>query len=446
MMRTTKIDRRRFLATSAASSAMLAMPHVRGAHAAGKLTVGLWDHWVPTANAASTALVEEWAAKERVEVQIDYITTQGNKLLLTEQAEAQSRTGHDIFTFRCWGPADHAKLLEPLDDVMEPLIQQNGAANATAHYLGKSEGHWVAVPATRGSNVKGPCSRIDLMQKYAAIDVRAMYPAGGEPKADAWTLEAFLGAAQACHKAGFPFGIGLGTTTDSVDSAGAIFDAFGAQLVDANGNITVKTDAVRQALDYYTRLARFFPSDAPAWDDASNNKFLIAGKGALILNPPSAWAVAKRDAQQVAEQLWTHGMPAGPKGRFTPCIPYFWGVWSFGKNKSAAKSLLTFLSQPAAIEKMVAASQGFDIPAFANLTALDTWAEEGPPKGTLYHYPNRNNHQIVSIAGAPAPPKIAVQIYVQGIMTKMTVRHLQGEPMERTLAWAETEVEGFLRT
>ncbi len=111
---------------------MVAMPHVRGAHAAGKLTVGLWDHWVPTANAASTALIEEWAAKEKVEVQIDYITTQGNKLLLTEQAEAQSRTGHDIFTFRCWGPADHAKLLEPLDDVMGPLIKQNGAANATA--------------------------------------------------------------------------------------------------------------------------------------------------------------------------------------------------------------------------------------------------------------------------------------------------------------------------
>ena len=67
------------------------------------LTVGLWDHWVPTANAASAELIEEWAAKERVEVQIDYITTQGNKLLLTEHAEAQSRSGHDIMTFRWLG-------------------------------------------------------------------------------------------------------------------------------------------------------------------------------------------------------------------------------------------------------------------------------------------------------------------------------------------------------
>ena len=58
---------------------MVAMPYVRGAHTAGKLTVGLWDHWVPTANTASTELSEEWAQKEKVEVQIDYITTQGNK-------------------------------------------------------------------------------------------------------------------------------------------------------------------------------------------------------------------------------------------------------------------------------------------------------------------------------------------------------------------------------
>jgi ABC-type glycerol-3-phosphate transport system substrate-binding protein len=445
-MHTKGLTRRRLIATSAASTAMVAMPYVRGAHAAGRLSVGLWDHWVPTANAASTALIEEWAAKEKVEVQIDYITTQGNKLLLTEQAQAQSRTGHDVFTFRCWGPADHAKLLEPLDDVMLPLIKQNGDANATAKYLGMSEGHWVAVPATRGSNVKGPCSRIDLMKQHAGIDVQAMYPAGAAPKADNWTLDVFMRAAEACQKAGVPFGIGLGTTTDSVDSAGAFFDAFGAHLVDAKGNITVKTDAVRQALDYYTRLARFFPPDAPAWDDASNNKALVAGKSALILNPPSAWAVAKRDAPKVAEQLWTHGMPAGPKGRYTPCIPYFWGLWSFGKNKSAGKSLLAHLSQPAAVAKMVAASQGFDNPAFANLTTLKTWEEEGPPKGTLYHYPNRNEHQIVSIAGAPAPPKIAVQIYVQGIMTKMTVRHMQGEPMEKVLSWTESEVEGFLRT
>ena len=80
---------------------------------------------------------------------------------------------------------------------------------------------------------------------------------------------------------------------------------------------------------------------------------------------------------------------------------------AFGKNKPAAKSLLTHLSQPQAIEKMVAASGGYDLPSFANMTLLKTWAEEGPPKGTLYHYPNPYNHQILSIAAAPGSVKVA---------------------------------------
>jgi hypothetical protein len=94
---------------------------------------------------------------------------------------------------------------------------------------------------------------------------------------------------------------------------------------------------------------------------------------------------------------------------------------------------------------MVAASGGYDLPSFANLTTLKTWAEEEPPKGTLYHYPNPYNHQILSIAGAPAPHRIGEQIYVQAILTQMAVRHFRGEAMEKTLDWASGELEGFSR-
>src|SRR5262249_6210538 len=150
----------------------------------------------------------------------------------------------------------------------------------------------------------------------------------------------------------------LGVTEDNVDTAGAIFHSYGAALVNAKGEVTVKSDPVRQALEYYKRLAQWLPPEAPAWDNASNKQGLSSGKGALIMNPPSAWAVAKRDAPQVAEQLWTHGMPAGPNGRFAPFLPYFWGVWGFSKNKSAAKSLLVHLSQRSSAEKMVQVSGG----------------------------------------------------------------------------------------
>ena len=445
-MASRKVSRRRFVAgTAALSTAMVAAPFVRGAYAAGKLSLGLWDHWVPGANKTSEALIKEWAAKEKVDVTIDYITSQGNKLLLTTAAESQAKSGHDVLAFSTWLPARYADQLVSMNDIMEPLIKENGAVNGTVEYLGKVGGKWLAVPATIGSQIKGPCSRIDMLKQHAGIDIQAMYPAGGPPKAENWTLDTFMKAAEACHKAGATFGIGLGNTSDSVDTAGAIFHSFGAQLVNAKGDITVKSDNVRKALDYYKRLMSFLPDDAPAWDDASNNKWLVSGKGALIMNPPSAWAVAKRDAPKVAEQCWTHGFPAGPAGRFGPFLPFFWGTWNFSKNQSAAKSLMVFLSQKSAAEQMVAASGGYDLPAFANFTTFKTWAEEGPPTGTLYHYPNPFNHQTLSIAAAPAPHKIAEQIYTQAIQTQMVVRFAKGEAMDKTLDWAAKELEGFSR-
>jgi ABC-type glycerol-3-phosphate transport system substrate-binding protein len=312
-------------------------------------------------------------------------------------------------------------------------------------YVGKQGGHWLAIPATPGSQFKGPCSRIDYMKQFAGIDVQAMYPAGAEPKADNWTMETFLKAAEACHKGGHPFGIGLGITSDSVDSAGAFFRSFGAMLVNEKGDITVKSDQVRQALEYMINLGQFLPPDVVAWDDASNNKFLVSGQASMIMNPPSAWAVAKRDAPKVAEQCWTHGMPKGPAGRYGPYLPYFWGTWNFSKNIPAAKSLLRHLSQADSVEKLVAASGGYDLPSFANLTKFKVWAEETPPAGTLFHYPDPYNQQIKSIAAAPAPPKIAVQIYNQGTMTKMVARAMRGEKVESVINWAESELEGFMR-
>ncbi|HEY6979760.1 ABC transporter substrate-binding protein [Reyranella sp.] len=441
-----KVSRRRFVGgTAALSSAMVAAPFVRGAHAAGKLSVAFWDHWVPNANSATEKAVKEWAEKEKVEVQIDFVTSQGNKLLLTAAAEAQAKSGHDIMTLNTFLPARYAEQLVPVNAEMDKLIADNGKVNATVEYLGKVGGKWLAIPATVGTQFKGPCSRIDYMKQFAGIDVQKIYPAGAEPQDKDWTLDAFMKAAEACHKAGHPFGIGLGTTSDCVDTIGAIFHSFGAVMVDAKGEIVVKNDQVRQALDWYKKLMGFLPPDVAAWDDASNNKFLVSGQASMIMNPPSAWAVAKRDAPQVAENCWTHGFPAGPKGRFGPFLPFFWGIWNFSKNVPAAKSLLAHLSSAPVVESMVVASGGYDLPSFENYTKFKVWAEAEPPKGTLFHYPDPYHHQTTAIACAPAPHKIAEQMYNQGIQTQMAVRYFKGEPLEKTLDWASNELEGFMR-
>jgi hypothetical protein len=120
---------------------------------------------------------------------------------------------------------------------------------------------------------------------------------------------------------------------------------------------------------------------------------------------------------------------------------FFWSIWRLSKNKDAAKSLLVHLSQPSSIEKLVVASGGYDLPPYESLATLEVWADAGPPKGTLFHYPNPYNHQNLSIAGSPAPPKVAQQINTRATMTKMCLRFFQGEAIEKTLAWAEGECE-----
>ena len=82
----------------------------------------------------------------------------------------------------------------------------------------------------------------------------------------------------------------------------------------------------------------------------------------MIWNPPSAWAVAKRDGLLIAEDSWSFPAPRGPKGRFTPAGPWFWGIWSFALNKSAARDLIAHLMERSPSEARVVASEGFDVP------------------------------------------------------------------------------------
>jgi ABC-type glycerol-3-phosphate transport system substrate-binding protein len=348
-MATPTLTRRTVLNTAALATTALAMPFVHGAYAAGKLSCGFWDHWVPGANEPLAKLCREWADREKVELTIDFITSQGDKLALTATAEAQARSGHDVLQMSDWYVAAQADNLEPVDELVTSLIKEHGKLLLGSEYIGRQKGRWIAVPTGVQTTGQIPCARIDHFKQFVGLDLTKMYPAGAPPDevlAEAWTWDGFLAAAEKCAKAGYPFGMPLSTWSDSVNWVSAVFAAQDAQLVDGEGNITVKSDEVKEVLEWFKKIVPLLPPSVFAWDNAANNKWLISGQGALIMNPPGAWAVAVRDAPGVAEQLWTFHSPKGPKGRFDPCSFGFWGIWNFSANVTAAKSLLTYLSTP----------------------------------------------------------------------------------------------------
>ena len=446
-----RFSRRRVLKTAAAASAtILAAPYVRGAYAAGRLTLGCWDHWVPGANNTFTKLCKEWGEKNKVDVQIDYITSQGDKDKLTAAAEAQAGAGHDIMTHRDWGISIYQDKLEPIDDLVGGLIKQYGPISVAAEYLAKLKGHWHGVPTTVGSQVKPCCSRFDLYQQHAGIDVRDIFPNDvakyDKAKTDTWTWDTYLTSAQKLFKAGYPVGLPMGQYSDAVDWISALYKSYGVVFIDEKDNIKIDSPETRQALEYVKKLMEVSPPDVYAWDDAGNNRWLISGKGSSIMNPPSAWSVAKKDNPKVAENCWTHAVPKGPKGRFVGQLPIFYGVWGFSKNKSAAKDLLTYVSQKDSARQLVAASNGYDLPSFKTFYDFDTWKTVEPPVGTVYSYPPRGDEEA-SMAGAPARPEVGAQIYNQALPTVMAAKFTQGhEKLDDVVKWASNELEGYLRT
>ncbi len=447
MSRPRAVSRRTALKLGAATAA-LPLVHIRTGHAAGKVSIGFWDHWVPAGNDVMKQQCAAFAKANQVDVQADFITSMGSKNILTIAAEAQAKTGHDVQQFPQWEVHNHADDLEPVDDVMQRLTAAYGPSNHVAEYLAKIKGHWLAIPTSSGTQNKPPCARISTMKDAAGIDVVKMYPVEdvATPEAGNWTYDTFLKAAEACHKANMTFGIGTGTTADSVDFAGAMFSAFGADLVDGKANVIVDSDAVKQVLEYGQKLVKFLPADSVSYDDASNNRALISGTSALIFNPPSAWAVAKRDAPKVAADCWTFSAPKGPKGRFVPYSTFFLGVFKFSPNKTAAKELIEFLLQREQVEARCNIVDGYDIPPFDSMLDFPVWKNVEPTKGTVYNYPIRKSHNAVpNIAGMSAPPDIAVQMYNRGTVSTMLAKLQSGQSIPQVIAWAKDELEGFTR-
>ena len=227
---------------------------------------------------------------------------------------------------------------------------------------------------------------------------------------------------------------------------GVIFSAFGAELVNAKGEITVDSDNVRRVLEYGQKFVNFLPPDTVSYDDASNNRALISGNSALIFNPPSAWAVAKRDAPKVAEDCWIFPHAGGAERPVHPLQLTFWGVWEFSRNKTAAMDLIQFLQERKQVEERDNVVSGYDIPPLPSMSDFQIWSEVEPPKGVVYNYPIRPWHNAQpSIAAYPAPPEIAVQIYHRAVQPTMFAKLKTGQSIDQVIAWARDEIEGYMR-
>ena len=147
--------------------------------------------------------------------------------MITAQAESRAKTGHDVFSLPTWFSSMFKNKLEPIDDVVEDIINKHGPLLDSARFYAYLDGHWRGAPAPTGSFFDSMVSRLDLFKEYANMDLKNIFPDNDirDPSlVDAWTYDAFLSAAEKLHLAGKSFGGTIGATPDSRWLNSAIFN------------------------------------------------------------------------------------------------------------------------------------------------------------------------------------------------------------------------------
>ncbi len=76
--------------------------------------------------------------RNKVEIEIDFITSQGDKLNLTIAAEAQAHSGHHVMRLSDSQPGAYAPHLEPVDDIVTENIKQHGKLLLGSEYAAQT--------------------------------------------------------------------------------------------------------------------------------------------------------------------------------------------------------------------------------------------------------------------------------------------------------------------
>lgn len=80
--------------------------------------------------------------------------------------------------------------------------------------------------------------------------------------------------------------------------------------------------------------------DVLNWDITSNNRYLISGRGSMIVNAVAAIRALEAQDPALAAKVELLPAPAGPAGTASPYIVSVYVIWKFAENQEAAKRFL----------------------------------------------------------------------------------------------------------
>ena len=288
MKRTT---RRQFLKSSAVASAGMASWLTLGKAPAyaqkRELTFLSWNHFVPAADDELRRQAEEFGKTANCTVRVDTIAHL--QLPAKVAAEAQSQSGHDMYRTASADPFLYENHLVDVGDVVDKLGKGGGGWYPFAAEANQTKAGWRAVPWFW---ISFPATYNQAHFKKAGFET--------PPK----TWAELLQMGKALKKQGNPVGIAISHCSDAHSTYWSVAWSMGAKVLEADGKTPgIKSQQTEQVIEWYKELYKeAMEPEVLSWDDASNNRFILSGKGSWIHNPVSPYNAALANKQPIADR------------------------------------------------------------------------------------------------------------------------------------------------
>jgi len=416
--------RRQFLKTSAGASAGVASWLALGKAPAfaqkRELTFLSWNHFVPAADDELRRQAEEFSKAASCAVRVDTIAHL--QMPAKVAAEAQSQSGHDMYRTASADPFLYENHLADVGDVVEKLGKGGGGWYPFAAEANQTKAGWRAVPWF-------------WISFPATYNMAHFKKAGFETPPKTWADLQRMG--KTLKKQGNPVGIPISHCSDAHSTYWSVAWSMGAKVLEADGKTPgIKSPQTEQVIEWYKELYKdAMEPEVLSWDDSSNNRFMLSGKGSWIHNPVSPYNAALANKQPIADDINHHNSPSGSAGTHSAPPILGLGVWKFSKNVELAKEFIQFLMKKENYDKWIVAGNAFNHPPLKHLADHPIWARNPKfamlPKEAEYAHPR----------GWPAKPNDAVQrIDNNYVMADMIAKAVNGMPAKRAMEWAEQQV------
>jgi ABC-type glycerol-3-phosphate transport system substrate-binding protein len=156
----------------------------------------------------------------------------------------------------------------------------------------------------------------------------------------------------------------------------SVYLSYGASLFDSKGKCGLDTPEFKDALTWYTGIAKqglTSPDAVNATSDDIANLF-SNGKAGMLIDGPSRYNAIKQANPDLFKNVGVAAIPAGPKGQFGFLGGWPLVMWNTSKVKDAAAKWIHYATSPDGALSQIAQTSGI-LPGRKSLASKAPWTD-----------------------------------------------------------------------